>query len=80
MFAIVNGKIITPLEEIENGTILIEDQKIQEIGRRESAVVPEGAKILDAGGKLSALVLSTFTFMGQRATILPRQLRRQYRK
>lgn len=52
MIAIVHGRIITPLEEIENGVILIEDRKIQEIGRAERVAVPEGAQVFDAGGKI----------------------------
>jgi len=52
MLAIIHGKIITPLEEIENGVILIEDQKIQEIGHADLVIVPEGAEVFDARGKI----------------------------
>jgi N-acetylglucosamine-6-phosphate deacetylase len=52
MFAIIHGKIITPLEEIENGIILIEDQKIQDIGHAEQIAIPEGAQVFDARGKI----------------------------
>lgn len=51
MLAITNGKIYTMADQIiENGTILIEDGKIKEVG--ESVNIPEGCEIIDAKGRM----------------------------
>ena len=51
MLAITNGKILTMEgNNIEKGTILIEDGKIKELG--EKVEVPENAEIVDAEGKI----------------------------
>lgn len=50
MIAIINGRIIPVTSEIiENGTVLIEEQKIKAVG--SGIAIPEGAEIVDAGGK-----------------------------
>lgn len=50
MIAIINGRIIPVTSEIiENGTVLIEEQKIKAVG--SGIAIPEGAEIIDAGGK-----------------------------
>lgn len=51
MILIKNGKIVTMNgEDMENGEILVENGRIKEIGHDLS--VPEGVKIIDAGGKI----------------------------
>ncbi len=51
MLAITNGKIYTMAGTIiEGGTILVEGNKIKAIGT--DVVIPEGAKIIDAAGKV----------------------------
>ena len=51
MLAIIGGKIYTITDGIiEKGTILIEDGKILKIGKE--IVVPSGAKVIDASGKI----------------------------
>ncbi|MEW6379427.1 MAG: N-acetylglucosamine-6-phosphate deacetylase [bacterium] len=52
MIALIHGRIITPLEEIENGTILINDRTIQKIGRTEEITLSEGATVFDVRGKI----------------------------
>ncbi|MEW5800718.1 MAG: N-acetylglucosamine-6-phosphate deacetylase [bacterium] len=52
MQALIHAKIITPLEEIENGTLLIRDRKIQAIGQEHEVFIPKKAEIFDAGGKI----------------------------
>lgn len=50
MLAITNGKIYTVSNEIiNNGTILIDNGKISQIG--QDIKIPEGAQVIDAGGK-----------------------------
>ncbi|MBM3212411.1 hypothetical protein FJZ33_09330, partial [Candidatus Poribacteria bacterium] len=48
---IKNGKIMTPQETIENGSILIEGSKIKAIGKVEEIDFPTGSKIIDGMGK-----------------------------
>jgi len=51
LLAIINGFIITVSgEDIDKGTILIEDGKIKAVGR--DIVVPDGAEVIDATGKV----------------------------
>ncbi|MCL6583056.1 MAG: N-acetylglucosamine-6-phosphate deacetylase [bacterium] len=52
MLTLINGRIITPLKEIENGRLLIKDGKIQEIGQAEKIPLPEETAVFDAGGKI----------------------------
>ncbi len=51
MLAIVNGKIYTMADEpIENGSVLIEDGKIKEIGTDLN--IPDGCEVIDAKGNM----------------------------
>jgi len=45
--ALVNGKIITPLRLIENGTIIIKDDTIIDFGSREQVTIPDGTAVID---------------------------------
>jgi imidazolonepropionase-like amidohydrolase len=49
MRAIVGGTVLTPVERIEGGTVLIEDGKIKAVGK--DLPLPEGAEVMDAAGK-----------------------------
>lgn len=49
MQAIVGGTVLTPVERIEEGTVLIEDGKIKAVGR--DLPIPKGAEVMDAAGK-----------------------------
>jgi imidazolonepropionase-like amidohydrolase len=51
MLAIKGGKVLTITKgEIENGTILIEDGKIVNVGAK--VAIPKGAEVIDATGKV----------------------------
>ena len=51
MLAIINGFVITMAgEDIEKGTVLIENGKIKEVGA--GLPIPAGAEIIDAAGKI----------------------------
>jgi N-acetylglucosamine-6-phosphate deacetylase len=54
LVAIAAGKILTPLEAIENGLVLIEDGSIRAVGSREGFAVPSGARFVDLGERLLA--------------------------
>jgi len=48
--AIRTGRALTPLAEIPDALILVEDGRIRSIGPRAGAAVPPGAREIDAGG------------------------------
>jgi N-acetylglucosamine-6-phosphate deacetylase len=50
--AIRAGCILTPLESIAPGTILIEDEKIAAVGPSAEIPIPDGATVIDAPDKL----------------------------
>ena len=52
MQTFVNARIITPFEDIAQGTIIIEDRKIREIGRSDTVAVPLHANIYDGINKI----------------------------
>ena len=45
--SVINGRIITP-EGVKEGVLVIEDNKIREIGN----VLPAGSDVIDAGGDM----------------------------
>jgi imidazolonepropionase-like amidohydrolase len=53
--ALTGARIITMADEaggiIEDGVILIEDNRIRQVGRRGEVAIPAGAKTVDAAGK-----------------------------
>jgi len=51
--AFTNARIITMQndEVIENGTIIVEQNRIREVGTAEDITVPQGAKVFDVDGK-----------------------------
>jgi N-acetylglucosamine-6-phosphate deacetylase len=48
--AITNGTIITPIREIPNGTVVLEDGLIKDLGPADQVVVSAGGRIIDAQG------------------------------
>jgi N-acetylglucosamine-6-phosphate deacetylase len=46
--AVLAGRILTPLEEITDAVLLIEDERIVSIGPREAVTIPAGAREVDA--------------------------------
>lgn len=53
MKAIINGTIMTVSHgTIENGTIIIADGKIFQVGDHQSITIPEGVEVIDAQGKI----------------------------
>ncbi|PKL87508.1 MAG: N-acetylglucosamine-6-phosphate deacetylase [Ignavibacteriae bacterium HGW-Ignavibacteriae-2] len=50
--ALVGGKVVTPFREIKNGTVLISEDKIYEIGNVESVIIPENTKTIDVSGHI----------------------------
>jgi len=54
LIAILNGKIITPIQVIDKGVLVIEDGRIADIGTEHAIEVPRGAEKIDASGKIVA--------------------------
>jgi len=52
--ALVKGRIITPLQVIEKGTLIVEDGRIADVGAEGRVEVPRGAEKIDASGKMLA--------------------------
>ncbi len=51
ILALVGGTIITPFRIVNNGTILIEDTFISELGKSTDIDIPDGAEIYDVSGR-----------------------------
>lgn len=52
--ALVGGKIITPFRVVNNGAILIKDDKIYEIGKINELTLSEDTEIIDVSGSIIA--------------------------
>jgi len=52
--AILNGKIVTPIQVIEKGVLVIEDGRITDVGTEHAVKVPRRAERIDASGKILA--------------------------
>jgi len=50
--ALLGGKIVTPFRIINNGAIVIEDNKIWELGRVADVEVPKDCEVIDVSGKI----------------------------
>jgi len=50
--AIRAGRVLTPLESMAPGTILIEDEKITAVGPSAEISIPDGATVIDAPDKV----------------------------
>ena len=53
---IINGKIFTPQGWLDEGSVLIRDNKILEVTNCDLALI--GAKLIDAKGMLMAVVVT----------------------
>jgi len=53
ILAIKAHRLITPLQDVRNGVVLIEGQKILAAGRHDNIAIPEGARVIDAGNKIA---------------------------
>ena len=58
MKAIINTKLILEDSIIFDGAITFEDGVILQLGKRSEVQIPEGAEVIDAGGKYTAPGLS----------------------
>ena len=54
VLALTAAQIITPLELIEDGVVLIEDRAIRAVGPRREMAVPPGARTVELGDKILA--------------------------
>jgi len=54
VLALTAAQIITPLELIEDGIVLIEDRAIRAVGPRREMAVPPGARTVELGDKILA--------------------------
>ncbi|MFH0733661.1 MAG: N-acetylglucosamine-6-phosphate deacetylase [bacterium] len=52
--ALVGGKIITPFRIVNNGTIIIEDDKIYEIGKTNEIKFSDDTEVIDVSGNIVA--------------------------
>lgn len=50
--ALVGAKIATPFRIINNGAIVIKNEKIYELGKAEDVVIPDNCKTIDVSGRL----------------------------
>ncbi|MBA7559497.1 N-acetylglucosamine-6-phosphate deacetylase [Candidatus Atribacteria bacterium 1244-E10-H5-B2] len=48
--ALINGTLITPFREIEQGCVLIKGEFIEKIGKVDEVQIPNDAKVIDVGG------------------------------
>jgi len=47
---LVNGTLITPFQQINSGFVLIKDNLIENIGKTDEIIIPEGTKTIDVKG------------------------------
>lgn len=50
--ALVGGRVITPFEAFEPGTVLVSGAQIQNVGQVGSVTIPPSTKIVDVSGKI----------------------------
>lgn len=50
MKAIINARVVTPNEIIDDGYILLEEDRIKKVGSLKNDKIPQNADIIDAGG------------------------------
>lgn len=52
MLAIRTRRLFTPLQELRDAVVLVQEGKIVEVGRAGNVPVPDGAEVLDAGDRI----------------------------
>ncbi len=50
--ALVGGKIVTPFRLVNNGTVIIEGNKIVELGKYTDVNIPDDCEVLDVSGRM----------------------------
>lgn len=50
--ALIGGTIVTPFREIKNGSIVINDKRIYEVGISDEVNIPDGTEVIDVSGML----------------------------
>jgi N-acetylglucosamine-6-phosphate deacetylase len=48
--ALINGKVITPFREIDEGCVLIKGEFIEKVGKVNEIKIPDGSRIIDVKG------------------------------
>lgn len=51
-FALIGGKIITPFRIVKNGTIVLEDGLITELGKASDIRIPDECEVIDVSGSI----------------------------
>jgi imidazolonepropionase-like amidohydrolase len=46
-FALISSQVITPLQVIRDGVVLVDGSKISSVGRQSNIPVPEGYRKID---------------------------------
>ncbi len=64
MLAIRNARILTPQGEIDRGTIMMSDGRIDAIGALDAVAIPETAEVIEAGGLTAVPGLIDLQFNG----------------
>jgi len=52
IIAIKNGKIVTPMDVIDDGVILVKNSKIEAVGEKDKVTIPSDALAIDARGRI----------------------------
>lgn len=50
--ALTGGEIITPFRSIKNGTIMIDEGKIYELGNSKDVIIPDNSEVIDVSGRI----------------------------
>ena len=50
--ALKAARVFTPLQELRDGVVLIEGERIEAVGRQSNVAVPEDAKVVDLGDRI----------------------------
>jgi len=64
--AIIGGKLFTPFETIDRGTVTIKNGKIVSVGHEDEVSVPSGAEVIDATNKIVAPGFINIHIIGSR--------------
>ena len=53
--ALINGTLITPFREIDQGCVLIKGEFIEKVGKTDEIEIPDGTRIIDIKGMYISL-------------------------
>ena len=48
--ALVNGRVLTPIREVQDGNIIVEEGKIKKLGHKAEIEIPDEAEVIDVKG------------------------------